>query len=103
MPVRPEDLLEADEEIVIDPDITVRMIDESDDEQVPEVVPEATEESITPESVKDLIQTVTNITSATTVVKLLSVLVHLVYFSVQTIATVIGQPMSLAVILVLQL
>jgi hypothetical protein len=36
IPIRPEDLLEADEEIVIDPDVPVRMIDESDDEQVPE-------------------------------------------------------------------
>lgn len=53
MPVRPEDLLEADEEIVIDPDVPVRMIDESDDEQVPEVVPEPAEESVLPESVKE--------------------------------------------------
>ena len=53
MPVRPEDLLEADEEIVIDPDVPVRMIDESDDEQVPEVVPESTEQSVIPESVKE--------------------------------------------------
>merc|ERR1712176_629766 len=53
MPVRPEDLLEADEEIVIDPDVPVRMIDESDDEQVPEVVPESTKESVIPESVKE--------------------------------------------------
>ena len=50
-----------------------------------------------------LIQTVTNITSVTTVVKLLSVFVHLVYFSVQTISTVIGQPMSFVLILALQI
>ena len=40
-----------------------------------------------------LIQTVTNITSVTTVVKPLSVFVHLDYFSVQIISIVIGQPM----------
>ena len=46
-----------------------------------------------------LIQTVTNITNATTMVKQLSVFVHLDYFSVQIISIVIGQPMSFVLIL----
>ena len=46
-----------------------------------------------------LIQTVTNITNVTTMVKQLSVFVHLAYFSVQIISIVIGQPMSFVLIL----
>ena len=46
-----------------------------------------------------LIQTVTNITNVTTMVKQLSVFVHLVYFSVQIISIVIGQPMLFVLIL----
>ena len=46
-----------------------------------------------------LIQTVTNITNVTTMVKQLNVFVHLVYFSVQIISIVIGQPMSFVLIL----
>ena len=46
-----------------------------------------------------LIQTVTNITNVTTMVKQLSVFVHLDYFSVQIISIVIGQPMSFVLIL----
>ena len=46
-----------------------------------------------------LIQIVINITNVTTMVKQLSVFVHLVYFSVQIISIVIGQRMSCVLIL----